>query len=400
MLPIWTSSDLYRSFLSSDVVDGKSLSWTVRCTLSGETSTVHGVTLFRVKSLCLTRSTILGSSLLTLESGVNRTMKMTSSPATSSPTPIYDSMLSSRRSGTFIRTCAWKIGFSLVDLFSKCGPSVNSWPITRCNGFNQQIAKPRSVLSFSQLSPTHRLSRFLSLCGQGLHGSWKSVSMFWLCFYHHRTLNMLAILSTNPKKLTTLNTSTNQSKSPQSEVASAIRGITLILRFSKLLLDLISLPNPSFSPLEHQWYNPLLLSEKAIIPSSRVERTLDTTFSLQLPGLKPCKQSILLTFVILRVKLFAPARTKVLDLESSSTSLCLMTVTNFSPPGLLVEVCSTRHVSAYSNWLVSLGLQACMDLKLNYPTYPLAALGNAPFLNVLNFEISSTLYLEPVCLDE
>ncbi|EFH59667.1 predicted protein [Arabidopsis lyrata subsp. lyrata] len=67
-----------------------------------------------------------------------------------------------------------------------------------------------------------------------------------------------------------------------------------------------------------------------------------------------------------------------------------MTVTISSPPGLLVEVCSTHHGVAYSDLLVRFGLQAFMDHKSNFSI----------FLYVV-FEplISFLLYLDLFCLD-
>lgn len=125
--------------------------------------------------------------------------------------------------------------------------------------------------------------------------------------------------------------------------------------------------------------------EKVFVTSSYMERTLVSSFQPWLPALKPCKQPSFLTFVILSVNLLAPARTKVS--ESFSTSLCLMTVTIFSSPELLVEVCSTHHGFAYSNLLVSVGLQAFMDHKSIDPIYLYVALFSR--LNIGIFEFLS-----------
>lgn len=113
--------------------------------------------------------------------------------------------------------------------------------------------------------------------------------------------------------------------------------------------DLKGLPNPSF-------VNPLF------IPSSFMERTVSETYRPWLLVLKPSKQQSSIISSLLRVEHLAPASFKIL--EASSTSPCLMTVTNFSLPDLFVVVISTNLLLACGN------LTNCLRDLMDSSDYP------------------------------
>lgn len=156
---------------------------------------MHGATLFRVESSCMSKTASLGFFLLsTTEAWGIQIMPLTSFPMMAISPPIFKSLSRGRRST--IRTCKVKLGFFIVGFTLTYGPSLKPLHITRSSGPNFKNIRPRFVLSYSLLSPIRLSFRFPHLCGRRHRQRWRSTSMHCSCYYHLRTMALILLMVT------------------------------------------------------------------------------------------------------------------------------------------------------------------------------------------------------------